>query len=186
MPKMLVSKRDKNEKHFTQIKESVSRYKSMIIFDMLPVRTKLLHTLRETMRDGSKIVFGKKTIIKKALKDHSKEFLDSLTKNTFIIFTNQQTDSIIKTVIGFNKEKKPKSLTKGILKANNQPVPTVLKKNLQQLPLIEVSGQLHLQSDFVLDDVEHHQLIKLLKLTDDHVSIAPLYLYENGQYAKLN
>lgn len=186
MPKTLISKRDRNEKHFTQIKDSVSKYKSMIVFDLAPVRTKLLHTLRETVRDNSKIVFGKKTIIKKVLKDHNKDFLNCLTKNTFVIFTNQQSDIIIKTIIGFNQPRKPKFLSKGLLKINNQPAPTIFKKNLQQLPLTELSGQLHLQSDFPLDDTKHKQIIKLLKLTDGHVNIVPLYTYEDGQYIKHN
>ncbi|KRH95267.1 60S acidic ribosomal protein P0 [Pseudoloma neurophilia] len=186
MPKSLVSKREKNEKQLLTIRETQSSYKSMIICDMEPVRTKLLHLLREKFREHSKIIFGKKTLLKKAFEKHDKQFTAALTANTFVIFTNFDTNSILETLTSYNKEKSVKIIKAGILQINNKPINTTLRKNLIEfIPVYEENGHLKINEDFVLDEKKHKKVIKLLKMDDEHMQIKPLYIFENEKYTKI-
>lgn len=184
---VVVSKREKNNVHFAKIKETFEKYNQVVVFEMDSVRTRTLHSIREEIRDSSKIIFGKKTVIKKALKDVNGQFLNSLTANTFLVFTNEDIDKIVGVVTKYNIEKSVKVLSKGVLKIKDAPVPTVLRKNLELLNLTtkEKNGVLVLEKDVELDEVKDKKLIRLLKMDDLSVCLKPLCIIKEGNYQKI-
>ena len=104
-----LSLKQKNLSHFTKIKENLSTFKNIYVFEMKPFKTRILHQIREKIKsDSSKIVFGKKTVIKKAFdileSSGDRKYLDLLTANTFLLFTNQERD-LLPQILSFNKKR---------------------------------------------------------------------------------
>lgn len=183
----VVSKREKNEVHYTKVKECLSKYNQIVLFEMNPVRTKVLHRMREMTRDATKIIFGKKSIIKKALEGADENFLKCMTANTFLMFTNEESSRMIDVVMKHNVAASEKLIPKGILRINNVAAPTVIKKNLDKLNLTtkEKNGMLILENDITLDTERDKKLIKLLKMDDSSINIRPLCIISNGNYQKI-
>lgn len=183
-----LTRRAKNEKQLTAVKEITGTYKNIFVFEMCPVRTRTLHDMREVLRDTSKIVFGKKSVLKKGLSSHKEEFLNSLTANTFLVFTNEQSTEIIEKLKNFNVEKTECLVPSGLLKINNVAAPTVIKKDLLKfgLNVTEKNGHLFLEEEKTLDEESDAKLIKMLKLNTSHMNIVPKYVFENGKYKKMN
>lgn len=184
---VVVSKRHRNDVHFTSVKDSLDKYNNVILLEMNPVRTKVLHKLRESMRNTAKIIFGKKTIIKKVFKNINENFLKLITANTFLVFTNDDWKRTIETIVEHNTEETQKIIRKGVLMTGNQPAPTVIKKHLDSLNLItkEQHGTLFLENDVQLDNQKDKKIIKLLKMDDTSMSIKPLCVLEDGKFQKI-
>merc|ERR1711915_46421 len=127
MGMVVASKRAKNEIHFKRFQENQQKYANMIIFEMSPLRTKILHDLRDSLRNVAKITFGKKSVMKKVLNAYKDEFKNALTANTFIVFTDADSKSIIGEAMKFNREKTEKIIPSGVLKVQNATAPTVIK-----------------------------------------------------------
>ncbi|ELQ76027.1 60S acidic ribosomal protein P0 [Trachipleistophora hominis] len=182
-----VSKKEKNAVHYTKIKECLGKYNQIILFEMNPVRTNVLHKMREVTRDTTKIIFGKKLIIRKALKDVDDDFLKCMTANTFLVFTNEDTSKIVDVILKYNVASSEKLIPKGILKINNVAAPTVIKKNLDKLNFVtkEKNGVLMVENAVELDTEKDKKLIKLLRMDDISINIKPLCVISNGNYQKI-
>lgn len=108
--------KQQKEKIYTQYMEYIKLYKNMVLLDVNGIKTSSTEELKSKLED-SKYVLIKNTLFKKII-DEQKINLDKIEGSTAVIFSNQDSNTLLKEIINFIKENKTGNLKVSLIEGN--------------------------------------------------------------------